>query len=91
MNDGSAELRAAAPHQIKINQIHSYVSYNFMGDDGDEDDCDSDCDDDDEIKIKKLRMWTVEAEKSMKELLCTYLKFIKDFISKLFCVKSSLR
>ena len=44
MNDGSAELRAAAPHQIKINQIHSYVSYNFMGDDGDEDDCDGDCD-----------------------------------------------
>ena len=39
MNDGSAELRAAAPHQIKINQIHSYVSYNFMGDDGDDDDC----------------------------------------------------
>ena len=38
MNDGSAELRAAAPHQIKINQIHSYVSYNFMGDDVDEDD-----------------------------------------------------
>ena len=57
MNDGSAELRAAAPHQIKINQIHSYVSYNFMGDDGDEDDCDGDFDDDDEIKIKKLRMW----------------------------------
>ena len=68
MNDGSAELRAAAPHQIKINQIHSYVSYNFMGDDGDEDDDDDDGDYDDEIKIY------VEAEKSLKELLHTYFK-----------------